>query len=682
MKKKSICKRLLSGAVLCLTVLLMLSVSKTSAAEPKHQAKRFNVVFVMDSSGSMGTTDGEKWRFDAVDLFLGLSADTGNYVGAVVFNEGIADTLDMIELDGQQSKLRFSRDLRNQPVDGQTNIGMALLEAVKMLDKSANRELPSAIILLTDGVTQLPSDKIEKAETDKETAIEAADRNFYPVYSVCLNKDSSEAAAELKDISDRTNGVYLNLEKEENIKEVFSQFYNMIYDTETVTIMDESIPENGTLDGSFQIPEFGVEEVNIIISTLNYGTTYQVIPPGRGAFTEEEIERMKISAGPFSVIKVIEPGSGQWKISVTGTPGDSVTIRMVINADYKICLEDEGGELKHNLGDRLALNAYLIDGNVRLEESEIYRKHGAVLLVNHNGKIEKKDMSAQDEGYGLEYKFDDYGLFVFQVSMPINGMEEMSGELKVYVENHAPQVTEADLKWSSWQWLFGEKVYTKDLSLMAADREDAELTYEIVDYDGPPILQPEVISDVQLKIAGESELADVFKGTVKQKGSITLRALDSQGADCEFTMSLSLFTVNILLCRIFAGMAVLFVLLLLARFILSRHKKFNGEITVAAFDNLNGIHERPVTFAPRRGIIALSDYIQEGCGIVLRRTKLRATGKDYIYLRFSKGCYSSCDDKIRKKIRLDDGFEVTVSVDENKESGIKITYHYNGNGAY
>ena len=76
----------------CLAVFLMLtgvlcnSMTVQAADTDEH---RMNVVFVLDQSGSMAKTDANALRYEAVDLFLGLSTETGNYMGAVVFDDSI-----------------------------------------------------------------------------------------------------------------------------------------------------------------------------------------------------------------------------------------------------------------------------------------------------------------------------------------------------------------------------------------------------------------------------------------------------------------------------------------------------------------------------------------------------------------------------------------------------------------
>lgn len=670
-------------------------VCQVEASESKNKANRFNVVFVMDTSGSMRESDESQRRYDAVDLFLGLSADTGNNFGAVVFNDRIVDVIDMMELSGNSSKMAFSDRLRSEPVSGDTNIGAALLEAVKMLDTSGNRELPSVIILLTDGNTDLKiagtdiSDEnaLKKAEKDKETALESARQNYYQIYSVFLNEDGSANTSELQATTeaegefDQADIVCKEIKYAEDIKGIFEDFYNLIYGTETVTIFDEALPEEGICEKEFKIPSFGVEEVNIIISTLDKDTTYTIKSPKRDSpYTEEELIPMKISAGTFSVIKIVDPDSGWWKISVRGTSGDKVKITMVYNADYRICLENEGQMLNKGLGDTISLKAYLIDGNERLSDEEVYQENNAVLIVDFDGEQQTRDMDVKDNEYISEYILDDYGDYVFQVSTPIQGMTEISGTLTVQVENQPPYTAQESETWRIREWSFGKKTYSYDLTSLVSDIEDSVLQYEM-EADNLE-LQPRITSDGYLLLDNELTFASVFKEKIKREGCVTIRAMDTQGASCEFEVNISLTAMNLLLGRIIAVLLVVFVLAIFIQLWRIRNRKFNGDITIKAFDEQRGFYGRSHTLSPSKGKIVLSDYVHDECGIALRRIWLHATGKEYIYLKSSKGYYRLYGDRREKKIRLEDNDEVVISDKEDLSSGIRITYHYNGNNMY
>ena len=52
----------------------------------------------------MKQTDSALWRYEAMDLFLGLATDEGNRIGAVIFNEGIAGKIDLQEVNGKAMK--------------------------------------------------------------------------------------------------------------------------------------------------------------------------------------------------------------------------------------------------------------------------------------------------------------------------------------------------------------------------------------------------------------------------------------------------------------------------------------------------------------------------------------------------------------------------------------------------
>lgn len=83
-------KNRLSWFVVTIVLFLAVTVNWIAAkAADAQNANRMNVVFVMDESGSMIGTDREGFRYDAMDLFMGLATDSGNYMGAVVFDTEI-----------------------------------------------------------------------------------------------------------------------------------------------------------------------------------------------------------------------------------------------------------------------------------------------------------------------------------------------------------------------------------------------------------------------------------------------------------------------------------------------------------------------------------------------------------------------------------------------------------------
>ena len=72
----------LTALLLC-TVLILSFCAGAFALEP-GSANHFNVMLVVDATGSMRHSDPTGLRYDSLRLFLGLLTEKGNNVGAVV----------------------------------------------------------------------------------------------------------------------------------------------------------------------------------------------------------------------------------------------------------------------------------------------------------------------------------------------------------------------------------------------------------------------------------------------------------------------------------------------------------------------------------------------------------------------------------------------------------------------
>ena len=80
-------------------------------ASKKNTSNRYNVCFVLDSTDSLKHTDEEKLRYDATNMFLGLLANEGNYVGSVIFSGGVIKKSDVVSISGPKDKTQAEKDL-------------------------------------------------------------------------------------------------------------------------------------------------------------------------------------------------------------------------------------------------------------------------------------------------------------------------------------------------------------------------------------------------------------------------------------------------------------------------------------------------------------------------------------------------------------------------------------------
>ena len=311
--------------VVTVCILLITTTSAQAASSGTSKANRFNVVLVLDTSGSMHSSDPEGNRFEAINQFSALLSEQGNVLGGVVFSDTVNNTEGPIEVNSQSDKDKVTGMLQNATVDGDTNIGEALSQAVTMLEEGGNQSLPSVIVLLSDGNTDLSTDDAMQASLQtKADALQKAHQDGIRIYSICLNADGSADTSEMKQISDSTDGVFREVQRAEDLQDVFNAFYALIYGGDTVQLTDTTISDSGVLETSFEVPNMGVEEVNIVI----YGnaTSYTLVHPSG---TEETPSVIK--GNTFSLIKISDIESGTWTLRTTGVPGDRIHINMVYN---------------------------------------------------------------------------------------------------------------------------------------------------------------------------------------------------------------------------------------------------------------------------------------------------------------------------------------------------------------
>ena len=132
----------LSSAILTLLLvcaLALVNAPAVGAEGASTDVNRFNVVLVVDKSGSLceengGGTDPYGLRFDALRLFLGLLTESGNRVGAIVFDEEIRYDSGLKPMESIEDKLALIRAVESFGTSYDTDIGGAILRATELLE--------------------------------------------------------------------------------------------------------------------------------------------------------------------------------------------------------------------------------------------------------------------------------------------------------------------------------------------------------------------------------------------------------------------------------------------------------------------------------------------------------------------------------------------------------------------
>jgi Mg-chelatase subunit ChlD len=624
----------------------------------KISYNRYNIVLVTDTSGSMNNTDKEGLRFEAIGKFIALLAESGNRMGTVVFNGDVAFTQAITDADGMKVKREFLENVKGIPAAGHTNIGKGLKTAVEMLDRDKNPELPSIILLLSDGNTDLAT-KEEKTLSleQKADAIQSARDSGYKIYSVSLNADGSANSEELAQIAKATGGQFQEVKNADSLEDVFSMYYEIIFGSVSKNGEEKTFPPSGEINGIFEIPTVGVEEVNIVMS--GNVSDYSLVDPTDMPYSKNDLSGVTYSSDTFNVIKIVDPLSGEWKYLIKGIPGDQIQINIVYNTNLAAGINISPQNDVYMANDIITVSAFLTESgqNVR---SEQYSAFTAKLSVTDGqGDAQSYDMTLAADGFEYALSPPKGGTYTVRANIAGQDYNLFTDSVKLNVDN-TPPTANNDIEETVLLWPFSDNKKSIDLTPGATDAQDATLRYEV---------ESSAFNDNEFSLNGGTL---TMNGYSLSKGSFTIRAYDSDGAYCTFNVLIKTVNMTLLGIILLAGGIVIAAAVIGGGLWIALNKRFYGACYVTQFDN-NGVFYEEVKREKGRGRLYLTAFNLGKTGFNTKKCYFQATGKDYVFFVTSDIAYG--DGTTDNKFRIDgNGYEVTISTDAFAQSGIRVKF--------
>jgi hypothetical protein len=408
------------------------------AASPA--AHKYNIVFVIDNSGSTISTDPALFRKEAIDYFLAIMTDSGNNVGGIVFRATpVSSTGSLIAINSAGDKLTVSQFFQLPQGPGATDIGTALFAATQMLEESGDPDLPSAIILMTDGKTEdIPN--IDESYRNRDDAIASAVVNEYPIYCVGLDADGSVDGAELQSIADQTGGRYVPVGSAADLPNVFETFYELLYGTERNTIFEG----DGNFDVNFKVPAVGVEDVNIIIYSSQRLQSLELYQPSGTPLSQDEINGMTSRSSTFTVLKITNPLKGEWRVAGQGADNDHVKIDMMQNFNLDVEASVKDAASQYPVGGDITLTAQILQGGQPVNDSEAYADYSAMLLLDDDPSFSsptETPMSIGDLQYECTLTPDAEGTLYAKAVLTGEYFTDNSDAVEIVVKGTVPPST-------------------------------------------------------------------------------------------------------------------------------------------------------------------------------------------------------------------------------------------------
>lgn len=652
MKRFIKCFTVMLFIVCCTFTSLTLS---TTASEDSYN--RYNVVFVLDASGSMNDTDPKGYRYEAIKAFTGLLADNGNNLGCVVFSDHILAKEDLLDVDSTTAKDKITNKMQSVEAYGFTNIGEALSEAVTMLKEKGDGDLPSVIVFLSDGNTAMGTDdELEESLESKANAIQEARDNGVKIHSVCLNVDESADIKEMEQISDSTGGVCKEISSASELNDVYDMFYELIYGSSSKSFGEKKFSDTGKVTVKFDVPTYGVEEINVVV----YGKCKDIVLKNAD---DKKVKTTITSSNTFMIAKTSEISSGTWKAIIKGNKDDEIKVNLICNNDIQVSVSAVGDIDSLVPGDKVKFEANIISGNDGNATKKVYKTYDASLhLLDVNGKeIDVVKMKVNDNCFTTSYKFDEgtYSYYVDVENDTVKKTSDIKGPLEVsQANNTAPVPVNKEIEETVNIWPFKGGSLTLDLSNLATDEEDEKLLYTI--------RNSSFIENVDYKVENQVLKMDNFS---LKKGDFVIVATDSGGLSCEIKLVVK--TINVgLLTLIGLGIGTIIVLIVAGIITwLALTKPFRGRVKVQSI--VNGTYDgKEVRKA--RGRMKLTIFGLRSTGLNYQKCYIQATGKRYVFFVSSSPVYFG--GQMTKKVRIESDIPVIIYPAKDSDSEIEVTF--------
>lgn len=219
-------KLIIATVFICI---LFSGINVFASTSKKLSTETLAVTLVIDTSGSMATTDPQKLRETAANIFIDLLSPE-DYLGIITFNTKEEVVIPMQQVQNSQNKANFEKVLSQKlQSTGDTDYLIAFNEASRQLSSVKKENVRKVIIFLTDGDPDPNNAKKNEPEFMNPymdslwKAVSDLASNKYEVYSVGFSKGVDPAI--LQRISKSTGGT---LKISEDSSELVINFFDIL----------------------------------------------------------------------------------------------------------------------------------------------------------------------------------------------------------------------------------------------------------------------------------------------------------------------------------------------------------------------------------------------------------------------------------------------------------------------
>ncbi len=497
--------------MMAMFLLLFSFVEIHAAAQGKvTTSEELYIVFVVDHSGSMNSRDGEKLISEGLKAFVDTMQNEKVQIGYVAYNDKIIISQSPVSVQIGEQCTRLKELIDSSPNGGETDIGLGISEACRMLEGVQGKRM---IVLISDGETDLENSTTgrtkEDSDKDIQKTIQKCVEEDIQISTIAFGEEYGADAEELYDLSLKTNGKNFLLQEPDGLLRILCDLFysgasysvyeagNSIYDKGSQKISYESADCFDELSILF-LSNKEIENIDILWDgrTENMKQTEQIKPIIEGKYaiagfrnvngnfsinfdTEQKQKMMVFVIGRRSILPVIE-----WKEE----PDKNRLI------EFQITFEYENGDAAESLN---------YDSNT----------WEAAFENVQTGEIVQPEITENAQGLSGTVNFESSGEYILYLKSQdiLHSIYTISG---INILNTLPASTSS--KEIELLTVSGEQAV--DLNDYFADADGDALSYELQE-------APEEIVKAELK---ETTLLLEPKG--RGRGEIKLLISDGEGS--------------------------------------------------------------------------------------------------------------------------------------------------------
>lgn len=366
------------------------------------QGSKIDAVLVMDASNSMKNSDPERISSEAMKMFIDMLATTGDKVGVVSYTDRIQREKALLEIQSEADKTALKEFIDQLDRGPYTDMSVGLDEAVKVLKQGMDPAHAPMIVVLADGNNDLDPNTgktSQEASDQLDQAVKEAKGSGIPIYTIGLNADGKLNKETLAELANQTGGKSFTTSSADDLPQILSEIFASHQQLKIVPV--QSITGNGSYqEVTVRVPNANVLEANISIMSSS-PVDVKLVDPAGAEQTIPSANVLRSTSNSYSLLKLLKPQQGDWKLQVKGVSKDKIDINLVFNYDLELTM-DPPPPSKVKAGDTIDIKAYLVSNGQKLQDQEQYGNMTAKLLVNDLDTGDESEVKLENKGGSFE----------------------------------------------------------------------------------------------------------------------------------------------------------------------------------------------------------------------------------------------------------------------------------------